>query len=226
MRNGSIKRWSILATIAGILFSTPAEASPRTPAPRDCGSGGDRSVEIYVSHYARHSGIIIPVTEFLERSIPEVSAAHGMPYVEFGWGDRQVYTSRAGNEGLWVEIMSLFVQRPVVINLQGSDKEGFLTGDPLPIRVSRSGFLELIRFIDQTFDRDSNGESQVVGRVTGFLTLPSTFYAARNVVPGIKSCHKWTAMALQRAGCAIAPAWLLDRKSLHEAIRSLPVVSG
>ncbi len=125
-------------------------------------------------------------------------------YLGFGWGDRAFFMDppRRIEPILSLGFKALFLPTPSVVRVQGhfsipQEKEVKC------VEVSRSDYLKLVEFIQDSFQLDNQGRKILIG----YSRQPQTsFYAAKGSYSLLRTSNSWTAEALRSANVN-TPLW-------------------
>ena len=155
---------------------------------------------VYVMRHGRHVGIILPTAPVPRDAWPEVDAIKAA-YVELGWADRYYNMS---HDAEWRRICAaLFLPTASILKVIpiSTHPTNYCTGNGLvQIDVSTQGFRLICAFVGETYARDPAGQPMLLDADTNLM-----IYAARGKYYFPKTSNAWTAKALRRAGCPIAP---------------------
>lgn len=157
--------------------------------------------KVYLINHGWHAGIATQQNHIPKSIWPKLTGFRNLDYLEIGWGDRDYYTST--DPGLAKAVKAVLLPTSSVLHLAGFDglpELFFPSQEIIEIELSVPGFENMIRFIVDSFARDTAGHVIVLG---AGLYGNSRFYASKQTYYLCKTCNIWTANALQAAGCPI-----------------------
>ncbi len=199
----------ILGLVVGLAIAalTPRKWGELPPS-------GHCEFPIYVSGDRMHAELIVPVRTpiFDWNTVLNLNQIGRTPasqyrYLQFGWGDRIFYMQTPSWEQMnWASALrSLFYWR----NSSAVFVKGHATLPTYPstsrqcVRLGRTDYLALMQFLQNSFQRDSQGQLQHLGLGQDG---DSSFYAATGYYSVLRTCNSWTAEALQAAQVN-TPVW-------------------
>lgn len=168
--------------------------------------GQKKEIPIYIYTNGVHTDIVMPVKNDLQDwgfKIPFSnirSQQTDYSYIGIGWGDKGFYLdtptwadlkfSTAFKAAFWLSESAMHC------TYYKTMKEG---SDCKMIMISRSQYTNLVRFIEDKFDRDQNGN---------FILIPTdavysdhdAFYDAKGKYSFLYTCNTWSNEALKAAG--------------------------
>lgn len=168
--------------------------------------GQKKEIPIYIYTNGVHTDIVMPVKNDLQdwgSKIPFSnirSQQTDYSYIGIGWGDKGFYLdtptwadlkfSTAFKAAFWLSESAMHC------TYYKTMKEG---SDCKMIMISRSQYTNLVRFIEDKFDRDQNGN---------FILIPTdavysdhdAFYDAKGKYSFLYTCNTWSNDALKAAG--------------------------
>ncbi|MFH7028623.1 MAG: DUF2459 domain-containing protein [Heteroscytonema crispum UTEX LB 1556] len=168
-------------------------------------------LKICVSNTGIHSNIIIPTNNhiydwhnYLSIDTVGIDAAKDYKYLSFGWGDRAFYmsTPNLANLRFSTTFKALFLPTPSVMYVKGYQ----LIPDYSEVKciaINQKDYLQLIKFIQGTFQVNANKEKIRLGNGH---TDNAGFYAAKGSYSILNNCNSWTAEALRKANIN-TPLW-------------------
>ncbi|HEY1370997.1 MAG TPA: DUF2459 domain-containing protein [Candidatus Binatia bacterium] len=136
--------------------------------------------------------------------------------LEFGWGDWDYYQATDAGPGLATR--AAFFSRASalhVVGFNGAARDYFPDSEVYELTVSEEGFRNLIRFISDTFMRES-GEKPRPG-----LYPDSRFYPARGRFHLFRNCNTWVAEALRAAGLPVVSRRVVTAGNLSSQVKGL-----
>lgn len=197
-----MKRWiayCILACILSLMLQgCSSSRSNSYPPPQ-----GEPSVSIYVTKRGWHTGVMVP-RRTIDTLLPNIAGDFSeASHLNFSWGDRKYFMAPKGTLGLALRAALLPTQSVMHVDGFNYLPPGYTERkDVVPLDLSREGFKSMIRFIGQSFERDSS---------SGLIALRerpqamSRFYLSNITYWGTRTCNVWTARALKQAGVDIHP---------------------
>lgn len=165
----------------------------------------NRDITVYFINHGYHTGIAIPVSTPLHNWNNEFDIAPPGSFLEFGWGDRDFYTS--GGFPLLIGFKALLLPTPSVVHVvahQSMDSSGLHSAAVHPIRLCGEQYTALVRYVREAFQRDSVGNTHYL--MEGFYGNRSAFYTAVGSYYCFNNCNTWIGGALRAAGQQ-TPLW-------------------
>lgn len=160
------------------------------------------NVTIHFVAYENHTGIIID-RQFAAPWLPvlehEFTAAQ---YLEFGWGDLDWYRADTDNRTSGIALNALFVPTESglwVWSVPTTPEAFFGEKYIAKLTLSKPGFIELVSFINGSFELDQDNHPQSI-RMDVFKKGIYRIYKAKGEYHAFKTCNHWTAEALRAAG--------------------------
>ncbi|MCQ9638787.1 TIGR02117 family protein [Chryseobacterium sp. WG14] len=168
--------------------------------------GEKKDIPIYIYTNGVHTDIVMPVKNDLQDWSLKIPFANlkskktDYNYIGIGWGDKGFYLdtptwadlkfSTAVKAAFWLSDSAMHCTYYTTM------KEG---DDCKMIMISRSQYEKLVRFVEDKFDRDQNGN---------FILIPTNavygdndaFYDAKGTYSFLYTCNTWTNDALKVAG--------------------------
>ncbi|MCQ9635411.1 TIGR02117 family protein [Chryseobacterium sp. WG23] len=168
--------------------------------------GEKKDISIYIYTNGVHTDIVMPVKNDLQDWSLKIPFANlkskktDYNYIGIGWGDKGFYLdtptwadlkfSTAVKAAFWLSDSAMHCTYYTTM------KEG---DDCKMIMISRSQYEKLVRFVEDKFDRDQNGN---------FILIPTNavygdndaFYDAKGTYSFLYTCNTWTNDALKVAG--------------------------
>ncbi|MGI9582307.1 TIGR02117 family protein [Chryseobacterium sp. RRHN12] len=168
--------------------------------------GQKKEIPIYIYTNGVHTDIVMPVTNDLQdwsRKIPFAntkSKKTDYQYIGIGWGDKGFYLdtptwadlkfSTAVKAAFWLSDSAMHC------TYYNTMKEG---EDCKMIMISRGQYEKLVKYVEDKFDRDQNGN---------FILIPTNavygdndaFYDAKGTYSFLYTCNTWSNNALKAAG--------------------------
>lgn len=168
--------------------------------------GQKKEIPIYIYTNGVHTDIVMPIKNDLQdwsRKIPfgnTKSKKTDYQYIGIGWGDKGFYLdtptwadlkfSTAVKAAFWLSDSAMHC------TYYNTMKEG---NDCKMIMISRNQYQNLVKFVEDKFDRDQNGN---------FMLIPTNavygdndaFYDAKGTYSFLYTCNTWSNNALKAAG--------------------------
>lgn len=168
--------------------------------------GEKKDIPIYIYTNGVHTDIVMPVKNDLQDWSLKIPFANlkskktDYNYIGIGWGDKGFYLdtptwadlkfSTAVKAAFWLSDSAMHCTYYTTM------KEG---DDCKMIMISRSQYEKLVKFVEDKFDRDQNGN---------FILIPTNavygdndaFYDAKGTYSFLYTCNTWTNDALKVAG--------------------------
>lgn len=195
---GSILGAVILYVILALLIPLIPVSAEKTDDPK--------VIEAYILTNGVHTDIVVPTqSEFIDWStkVPfsnTTGKKTGYQFTSFGWGDKGFYldtptwadlkASTAIKAAFWMS------QSAMHVTFYNNMKEG---DDCKKIMLTAKQYQDLIQFIDAKFDKDTNGNYQVIN-TDAVYSNNDAFYDATGSYSFIYTCNTWTNNALKVAG--------------------------
>lgn len=158
---------------------------------------------IHVVNHGWHTGIVIaadnigPELAFLNKYFKDAR------YFEFGWGDEKFY--RAGEITLRLAAGAILWPTASVMHvvaLPAPPAEYFVDSEVTKITISRQGHGYLNSALYNSFQQGDNGQPVATGKG---LYGNSRFFTGSGQYFLTRTCNRWTARSLYRAGIPISP---------------------
>lgn len=190
-----------------LLFFLLAAMAVGCLVPQSCSNTRQcsRNTLVYFINHGYHTGIAVPVSTPLYNWSNEFDIAHQGPFLEFGWGDRDFYTS--GGFPLLVGLKAMLLPTPSVLHVvaRADMQAGELANATIqPIRLCNEQYTALVQYVRDSFQRDSTGNMQYL--MNGFYGNLSAFYNALGSYYYFNNCNTWIGGALRAAGQQ-TPLW-------------------
>jgi uncharacterized protein (TIGR02117 family) len=168
-------------------------------------TAGNKEIEVFIQTNGVHSDIVVPVKNELKDWSKEIqfqqtkSKDSLMNYLSFGWGDKGFYletptwsdlkASTAFNAafGLGESAMHATFYKKMA--------EG---NDCVKIKISKKEYLQLVAYIESSFDRNKDGIPIFIPAVT--YDKNDIFYEANRSYSLFYTCNTWANNALKSAG--------------------------
>lgn len=173
--------------------------------------------KIYIIEYRWHTGITFNRNE----AIPYLPALYkdfrNAEYLEIGWGDLDFYTADRGTFPL--ALKAVLWPTKSTLRVAGYNKHpSLIFGESrtTEIILSEQGFINIIKYINNSFALDSDSMKIKINKETDG---PVQFYLSREKYHGFKTCNVWTAKAVRSTGFPITPFFALTSKNLVKQIQ-------
>lgn len=171
---------------------------------------------VLIVHNSWHAAIVLRRAVIPAQTILEVADFPGAEFIEFSWGDRDFFPDP--NAGIWTGMRAGVWSSGSVLHLVGFTKapREFYRGATLTeFQLNSPALAKLLDFLSAEFARDS-----ATGRAEASpgLFADGKFYPARGKFSVLRTCNTWIAEALQTAGMAMAPAWVITAGSLQRQL--------
>lgn len=190
-----------LALLMGALI--PSRWGAKTPKSCD--------YKVCVFNGVIHSDIVVPVKnkifdwqKYLSLKDIGKQEREDYNYLSFGWGDRDFYMNTPTRIDLKIykAFIALFLPTSSVMQVQGY-KTLPKNVEVKCVGVSKSGYLKLTEFINDTFKVDNQGKKI---RLSYGNPVNASFYDAKGIYSILRTCNSWTAEGLRSADVN-TPLW-------------------
>jgi uncharacterized protein (TIGR02117 family) len=156
---------------------------------------------VYIVNHGLHTGIVLPKKDAAPymHSFDDFKSAR---YLEIGWGDETYY--QAEENTLWMGIRALSLPTNSVLHvaaLQTDPVAYFSNSEVIQLKLSKTGFIRLVEFIDNSFAL--NKKRQIIKLGSG-LYGTSKFYRAEGTFHLFNNCNTWSARAIRSSGFPIS----------------------
>lgn len=168
--------------------------------------GQKKEIPIYIYTNGVHTDIVMPVKNNLQDwslKIPfsnTKSKKTDYQYIGIGWGDKGFYLdtptwadlkfSTAVKAAFWLSDSAMHC------TYYNTMKEG---DDCKMIMISRSQYESLVKFVEDKFDRDQNGNFMLIP-TNAVYSDNDAFYDAKGTYSFLYTCNTWSNNALKAAG--------------------------
>lgn len=168
--------------------------------------GQKKEIPIYIYTNGVHTDIVMPVKNDLQdwsRKIPFAntkSKRTDYQYIGIGWGDKGFYLdtptwadlkfSTAIKAAFWLSDSAMHC------TYYNTMKEG---DDCKMIMISRSQYENLVKYVEDKFDRDQNGNFMLIP-TNAVYSDNDAFYDAKGTYSFLYTCNTWSNNALKAAG--------------------------
>lgn len=172
----------------------------------DKDDGQKKEIPVYIYTNGVHTDIVMPVKNDLYNWSAKIpfsntkSKETDYNYVGIGWGDKGFYLdtptwadlkfSTAFKAAFWLSESAMHC------SYYKTMKEG---DDCKRIMISKNQYKDLVRFVDDKFDKDANG-SYVLVPTNAVYGNNDAFYDAKGKYSFLDTCNTWANNALKAAG--------------------------
>jgi len=160
---------------------------------------------VYIVNHGLHTGIVLPKKD-ADPYMHSFDDFKNASYLEIGWGDETYY--QTGEETLWMGIRALFWPTDSVLHvaaLQTDPVAYFSNSEVVQLKLSKTGFIRLVEFIDKSFALNKKG--QIIKLGSG-LYGTSRFYRAEGTFHLFNNCNTWSAGAIHSSGFPISTFYI------------------
>jgi uncharacterized protein (TIGR02117 family) len=167
---------------------------------------------VFITHHGWHTGVVVPAAAVQTR-VPALKQRFGdVPYLEFGWGDKDFY--QAEDVSFWLAMNAILwptdtVVRVVAVPLNLADY--FSQAGLVKLCVDDAALSSLLIFLVNSFAMDADDQPQAIGTLTG---RNSQFYAGAGQYHLANTCNTWTAKALKSLGLDVSTSFKLTAGSV------------
>lgn len=163
-----------------------------------CGDESDRT--FWVINLGWHSGIVVRSEDLNEEMRKSLAPVSSLPYIEFGWGDKDFYMS---TEYSWGKALhAALFSGGSVVHIAGFSESAFAEhiagNEVVRVAAGEKQINSLLAFISSYIVHDQNGEIIRLGRS---LYGEGFFVEACGRFSLLFTCNTWTAEAVHVAGC-------------------------
>jgi uncharacterized protein (TIGR02117 family) len=179
------------------------------------------SERVLVVHDNWHSALVLSGADLRAANLPEIRDFTDAHYIEFSWGDREYFPHPDPGAGLMLKAAFCSTGSILhVVGVRGEPASYYPNSDIIAIPLRREQLQALIGFISATFARPAAGSA---GEARPGLSENARFYAANRKFSILRTCNTWVAEALQAAGLAIEPKWVVTARRLGRRARPLGI---
>ena len=179
--------------------------------------------EVFVVSHGWHTGLVVPA-ELIQAHLPDLNKRFkGIPYIEFGWGDKGFYQSKEITTGL--TLRAIFWPTESIIHAVSVPMEVykfFPNSQVRKICLTNDEYVSLVQYIKNSFYINKTGK--IVRLKTGIYG-DSQFYKSVGDYYLMNTCNKWTAKALKSGGMNINTTFKLTANSIMEYLENESKVS-
>ncbi|MDR4951321.1 TIGR02117 family protein [Chryseobacterium sp. ES2] len=168
--------------------------------------GQKKEIPIYIYTNGVHTDIVMPVKNDLQDWSQKIPFANtkskktDYQYIGIGWGDKGFYLdtptwadlkfSTAIKAAFWLSDSAMHC------TYYNTMKEG---NDCKMIMISRSQYENLVKYVEDKFDRDQNGNFMLIP-TNAVYSDNDAFYDAKGTYSFMYTCNTWSNNALKAAG--------------------------
>lgn len=172
---------------------------------------------IYVTSNGWHSGIVIARADLPPGLIPEAADFPAAAYLEFGWGNRDYYTTPRKTLGLTLGA-ALPGEAAVHLAAYAAPPRSYPGHEVLALTVSDEGFRRLVAHLHAAFAR---GRAPRAVKIAPGLAPVSAFYPGTGTFHLFNTCNTWTAEGLAAAGLTIRAHGVQMAEELMSQVRRI-----
>jgi uncharacterized protein (TIGR02117 family) len=168
-------------------------------------TAGSKEIEMFIQTNGVHCDIVVPVKNELKDWSKEIqfqqtkSKDSIMNYLSFGWGDKGFYLETP----TWSDLKASTAfnaafglgESAMHVTFYKKMTEG---KDCVKIKISKEEYLQLVRYIEESLERDKEGIPIFIPAVT--YDKNDSFYEANRKYSLFYTCNTWTNNALKAAG--------------------------
>jgi uncharacterized protein (TIGR02117 family) len=177
------------------------------------------SVTIYLAKDNWHTGIIIPVNNFVTENLPVIKQFESYKYVDIGWGDEDFYQSP--DFDLYLAAKAILIPSSSVIRIGGYSFpiEQIIEWRDYAIEfvLSKDHFLQMLMFIKNSFTFNENGEYITLNNEKYSSVL---FFKSIHKYHALMTCNTWAAEALNSAKITVDSFGLVTAEQLYSKLKS------
>lgn len=170
--------------------------------------------EIYFIKQRWHTAIVFNTADINPLHFPIVKNFSNYKMIDIGWGDEEFYQYPDFDWEL--AFKALFYPTPSTLRIEGISisKELYFDVSEIVVKlnVDADQLREILKFINNTFYRDENGEKVLSSKGAGQII----FYAAKGKYHLFNTCNTWLARCLKNAGLQIKTDIILTEQLFNE----------
>jgi uncharacterized protein (TIGR02117 family) len=173
--------------------------------------------KIYIVSHGWHTGFVVPAKR-IQNQLPKLRKRFGdIPYIEFGWGDKDFYRAKDITIGLTLKAI-LWPTESVIHAVAVPEKVDKFFANSIVETLCLSGreYSSLLRFISESFYKDEYGR---ILELEDGIYGNSQFYKGSGNFYLMNTCNKWTAKGLKSAGIDISPTFKLTADSIMDYVK-------
>jgi uncharacterized protein (TIGR02117 family) len=170
---------------------------------------------IQVTSNGWHTGIVIARADLPPGLVPETADFPGATHFEFGWGNRDYYTTPRKTLGL---TLGAALPGAAVVHLAayGGPPRPHAGYEVVTLRVSGEGMRRLAAYLHAGFAR---GGAPRVRAISPGLLPASAFYPGSGTFHLFNTCNTWVAAGLAAAGLPVRAAGVQLAEELMSQLR-------
>lgn len=165
-----------------------------------------KNIEIYIFTNGVHTDLVVPVKSEEKDWSKEIyfdntiSKRSNFKYLAIGWGDKGFYldTPTWADLKFSTAVKAAFWLSESAMHCTFYDKMTE-SGDCRKILISKSEYLDLIKFIEAKFDRDKQGKPILI-ETNAVYGKNDAFYDAKGSYSFLETCNTWANEGLKSAG--------------------------
>ena len=177
---------------------------------------------IYIVKDRWHTGIIL-LKKDADPYIHFFNDFRNNRYLEIGWGDEAYY--QAEEKTVWMGFKALFLPTDSIIHVAAFQMDPaayFPKSEVVKLKLSKIGFINLVKFINNSFRLNEKKEVIKLGK--GFYGK-SGFYRANGTFHIFNNCNTWTAEAIYSSGFPIN-IYTFSAQSVLSQLKSNHLIRG
>ena len=177
---------------------------------------------IYILKDEWHTGIIL-LKKDADPYIHSFNNFRNNRYLEIGWGDKEYY--QAEEKTVWMGFKALFLPTDSIIHVaafQMAPAAYFSKSEVVKLKLSKIGFINLVKFINDSFTLDEKREVIKLGK--GFYGK-SRFYQANGTFHIFNNCNTWSAEAIYSTGFPIS-RYTFSAESVSSQLKNNHLIKG
>ncbi|BDQ02939.1 DUF2459 domain-containing protein [Ignavibacterium sp.] len=177
-------------------------------------AGDEVGYEIYFIKQRWHTAIVFRTSDIDSNIFPVVKNFRNYNLIDIGWGDEEFYQYPDFDWEL--AFKALLYPTSSTLRVEGISipKELYFDLSEIVVKmiVTDEQFKEILKFIDDTFDRDDSGEKILSSKAGGQII----FYAAKGKYHLFNTCNTWLARCMNKAGLKIKTDIILTEQLFNE----------
>ncbi len=178
---------------------------------------------VYVVNHGWHTGFVVNAYD-IQEEIPELKQRFGrVPYIEFGWGDKEFYQANEITPD--VTLKAIFLPTDSVLHAVAITSEAdkyFKHSEVHKFCLEDLELKSLVDFISNSFYRNESGN---ILKLNHGIYGDSQFYKAKEDFHIFNTCNKWTAKGLESTGMKISTTLKLTAGSIMNYLTKLKSTS-
>jgi uncharacterized protein (TIGR02117 family) len=178
----------------------------------------ERTFTVHVVQERWHTGIVFQTRDIPTGIFPEINKYRHQKYLDVSWGDEHYYQDP--EPGIATNARAVLWPTPSVILLLGFSNDiysFYQQATIMKIKMDQAEFLELCRFISNSFVRDSSGT--IVP--SAYMGISNRFFLAHRHYSIFRTCNTWVALALKASGYQISTFFLITKNQLFRRMKKL-----